>query len=92
MRDAGYPSNVTLAAASLNVVGGPFGDNANMSTAQAAAAGTPSATPSHGGGLSKGEKDTAIAVPVIIGSLLAAGGCPANMYHRCQGSQETANA
>jgi len=34
--------------------------------------GTPSATPSREGGLSKGEKDAAIAVPVIVGCLLAA--------------------
>ena len=62
---------MTLVAASLDVVGGPFGSNANVSASKAAT-GTPSAIPSHGGGLSKGEKDAAIAVPVIVGSLLAA--------------------
>jgi len=62
---------VTLVAASLDVVGGPFGSNANVSASKAAT-GTPSATPSHGGGLSNGKKDAAIAVPVIVGSLLAA--------------------
>ncbi len=62
---------MTLVAASLDVVGAPFGRNANVSTSKAAM-GTPSATPSHGGGLSKGKKDAAIAVPVIVGSLLAA--------------------
>ncbi len=62
---------MTVVAASLDVVGGPFGRNASVSASKAAT-GTPSTTPSRGGGLSKGEKDTAIAVPVIVGSLLAA--------------------
>ncbi|KAL0037531.1 hypothetical protein WJX77_001281 [Trebouxia sp. C0004] len=68
---SGYPSNVTLVAAALDVVGGPFGRNANV-TASKAAVGTPSTTPSQGGGISKGKKDAAIAVPVTVGSLLAA--------------------
>ncbi|DBA72050.1 TPA: hypothetical protein ACH3X2_010784 [Trebouxia sp. C0005] len=68
---SGYPSSVTLVAASLDVVGAPFGRNANVSASKAAV-GTPSATPSQGGGLSKGKKDAAIAVPVIVGTLLAA--------------------
>ena len=62
---------MTLVAASLDVVRDPFGSNANVSASKAAM-GTPSATPSRGGGLSKGEKDAAIAVPVIVGCLLAA--------------------
>ena len=62
---------MTLVAAALDVVGGPFGRNANVS-ASTAAVGTPSTTPSHGGGLSQGKKDAAIAVPVIVGALLAA--------------------
>lgn len=67
---------MTLVAASLDVVGAPFGRNANVSASKAAV-GTPSATPSQGGGLSKGKKDAAIAVPVIVGTLLAACKIPA---------------
>lgn len=66
----GYPATVSLAAASPDAMGGPFTSNpAAASAPPAALEGVP---PSEGGGLSKGKKDTAIAVPVILGALIAA--------------------
>lgn len=66
---AGYPSVVTLTKATLDLAAGtPFGNSADISATPSAAA----STPSKGGSLSKGGKDAAIAVPTIVGALLAA--------------------
>ena len=65
---AGYPSTVSLVSAD-SASGGPFGPAAALSTVQDQAGGSPV-----GGGLSRGKKAAAIAVPVIVGALLAAGG------------------
>ena len=66
---AGYPSVVTLTKATLDLAAGtPFGNSANISATPSVAA----STPSKGGGLSKGGKDAAIAVPTMVGALLAA--------------------
>lgn len=76
MSYAGYPATVSLAAASPDAMGGPFTSNpAAASAPPAALEGVP---PSEGGGLSKGKKDTAIAVPVILGALIAACGSLCN--------------
>ena len=64
---AGYPSTVSLVSAN-SASGGPFGPAATLSAAQGQAGG-----PQGGGGLSRGKKAAAIAVPVIVGALLAAG-------------------
>lgn len=63
---------MTLAAASPNAMGGPF--SANYPATRPSPAVADGVAPSRGGGLSKGGKDTAIAVPIILGALIAAGG------------------
>lgn len=67
---SGFPATVTLAAASPNAMGGPF--SANYPASRPPPAVAEGVTPSRGGGMSKGRKDTAIAVPIILGGLIAA--------------------
>ena len=72
MSCTGYPGSVSLAAASLDAPLGPFGSTTQATMAPPAAA--ERVPPTGQGGLSKGKKDTAIAVPVILGALIAACG------------------
>ena len=64
----GYPGTITLTGASLDVTSGPFGTSTNNTRPVTSVA----ASPSSGSGLSHSKKDAAIAVPVIVGALLAA--------------------
>ena len=72
MSCTGYPGNLSLAAASLDAPSGPFGSTRLVTKAPPTAA--EGMAPIGAGGLSKGKKDTAIAVPVILGALIAACG------------------
>ena len=63
----GYPATVSLVSAE-QASGGPFSPAVALAATQSQGAGGSSG----GGGLSKGKKAAAIAVPVIVGALLAA--------------------
>ena len=73
----GYPGTVSLAAASLDAPSGPFGSTNQITRTPLAAA--EGVAPIGGGGLSKGRRDAAIAVPVILGALIAACGSLAQL-------------
>ena len=70
MHCTGYPGTVSLAAASLDAAGGPFDSNDLVTRLSPAA--PEGVAPIGAGGLSKGKKVAAIAVPVIVGALIAA--------------------
>ena len=81
MSCSGYPGTISLAAASLDAPSGPFGTTNQITRAPPAAA--QGMAPIEEGGLSQGKKDTAIAVPVILGALIAACGSFLPQHFHC---------